>query len=153
MLRWASRIGLALREKAHAEAQLNLFERASETLQDALVNLSKSSDGDAWLYLVLEDLASNALQRGELDLSHGLFDRASSAYQAALAGGATPLADMDRSILFLNRARLQIERGALADAAEQLHQAHGHFTSFLESGAISVFRSYGALWFILARIL
>ncbi len=129
------RVGLALREVAYAQGQLGHYEVAQQTLQDAIQNLALTEKGRLSLPLVLEDLASNAWQRGELVQSAQLFQQAEAQYQKSLDEGAKPLSDMDRSILSLNRARLDIERGAVTEAQAHLVKARARFEAFRQSGA------------------
>lgn len=128
------RIGLALRELAYAHGQLGQYEIAAETLQAAILNQTKTKEGQLSVFLLLEDLASNAWQRGDLEQAHQLFAQAQSAQHIAIAAQAEPLGPMDKSITALNRARLETERGEFATAEDWLRRARSSYADFVDSG-------------------
>ena len=128
------RIGLALRERAFAHGAIGNFERAAIDLQDALLFLTTDPIGQGHVHLVLEDLATNAWQRGALEQADQLFVQARAAYETVVTAGESPLGPFDLSISALNRARLAAERGAFATARTWLTEAETHFETHMQSG-------------------
>ncbi|MBL4813001.1 MAG: CHAT domain-containing protein [Rhodobacteraceae bacterium] len=122
-----ARLGYALRERAAAETDLGQYEQANATLQEAVAVLLSSDGGQAEVYLVLEDLAANAWQRDQLEVAAGLYAQADAMYRAGLAQGAQADTSFDLMILAHNRAKLAVDRGEAAAAADYLAQANAHY--------------------------
>jgi CHAT domain-containing protein/tetratricopeptide (TPR) repeat protein len=112
------RLGLALREVAHAQTNLGLHEQAAQTLRRAARVLEATEEGRKSLHLILDDLAANAWQRNDLSLSERLYEQAQGAYRVALSNGAEPLTPVDLAIGATNRARLMTDMGRPQEALD-----------------------------------
>ena len=117
------RLGLALREVAHAQTNLGLHQEAAQTLRRAARVLEATEEGRKSLHLILDDLAANAWQRNDLSLSERLYDQSERAYRIALDQGAEPLTPIDLAISATNRARLMTDMGRPQDALDLTEEA------------------------------
>lgn len=114
--------GLALRELAAAQGAFGRHEAAAATLGRALGLLDGTDEGRDTMHLMVEDLATNAWQRGDYALADDLFRRADG-----LAADAPPPARLDRVIHLTNRAQLDTDLGRPEVGLSRLETAHGLF--------------------------